>query len=150
MKYLCLLFILFAINANAQPLFKEKYKDCTLEKPCYYCGDAIASYKKGLSERLQRSINNGQHKWVGTNGNMYFEIEVDSTGHSCVRSIKDEIPMWDVKNVLTTSINNLYDWQPAILDGHPINSTLILRIHFLGYRASFTFLPPDDPSILRH
>lgn len=85
----------------------------------------------------------GGHKWQHV-----FEIEVDSTGHSCVKSIKDEIPMWDVKNVLRTSINGLYDWQPATSDGHAINSTLIIKVHFLGYRASYTFLKPDDPSIL--
>jgi hypothetical protein len=104
----------------------------------------VAHYKKRLNERFQFSLDHGQQRWVGTTGTMYFEVEVDSTGHSCVRSIKDEIPMPDVRNTLRMSINQLYDWQPAILNGRPINSTVIIKTHFLGYRANITFVKPGD------
>ena len=144
MKYLFLLFSFFTVSAKAQVLFNEKYKDCGNDKPCYYCGDSAAYYKKRINERLQYSMDHSMQKWMGTSGHMYFELSVDSSGHSCVKSIKDEVHMSDLKNTLRMSINELYDWQPAILNGHPINSTLIIDIHFLGNRASINFVKPDD------
>jgi hypothetical protein len=144
MKYLCLLLTLLATNAKAQFLFGQKYKDCINDKPCYYCGDTVAHYKKRLNERLQYSLDHGMQRWVGTSGTMYFEVEIDSTGHSCVKSTRDDIPMSDVRNTLRMSINQLYDWQPAILNGRPINSTVIIKTHFLGYRANITFIKPGD------
>jgi len=141
MKYLCLLFSLFTADAKAQVLFSEKYRDC-ITKPCYYCGDTVARYKKRINERLQYSMDHGLQKWVGTVGHMRFELEVDSSGHSCVKSIGDEVRMSDVKNTLRMCINGLYDWQPAILNGRPINSTLIIDIHFLGNVANISFVKP--------
>ncbi len=143
MKYICLLLILFTVSAKAQVLFDEEYKDCNTNKPCYYCGDSVAHYKKRIDERLQYTIDHGLHKWMSTSGHMYFEFEVDSTGHSCVKSIKDETHMSDMKNNLRICINGLYDWQPAILNGHPINSTLIIDLRFLGNRATVGFVKPD-------
>ena len=144
MKYVCILLCLFTISAKAQVQFNEKYTDCINDKPCYYCGDSVAHYKKRLNERLQYSMDHGIQKWVGTSGHMYFEIEVDSTGHSCVKGIKDEVHMSDVKNTLRICINELYDWRPAISNGHAINSTLIIDIHFQGYRANIDFVKPDE------
>ena len=144
MKYLCLLLCLISVGAKAQVLFNEKYNDCINGKPCYYCGDSMAQYKNRLNERLQHSVDHGLHKWVGTSGHMYFEIEVDSTGHSCVKSIKDEVHMADVKRSLKMCINGLYEWQPAISNGHSINSTLIIDIRFLDNRASINFVKPND------
>ena len=144
MKYLCLLLSAFTLHANAQVLFGEKYKDCNNDKPCYYCGDSVAHYKKRINERLQYGLDHGLQKWVGTSGHMYFEIEVDSTGHSCVKSIKDDVHMSDLKNTQRVCINGLYDWQAAILNGRAINSTLIIDLHFLGNRASINFVKPGD------
>ena len=144
MKYLYLLLCLFTVSAKAQMLLSEKYKDCYNDKPCYYCGDTVAQYKKRIDKRLQYALDHGLQKWVGTSGHMYFEMEVDSAGHSCVRSIKDEVHMSDVKNTLRMCINGLYDWQPAILNGHAINSTLIIDIHFLGNRANINFVKSTD------
>ncbi len=144
MKYLCLFLCLSAVNAKAQALFNEKYKDCNSVKPCYYCGDSMAHYKKRIHERLQYAMDHGLQKWVGTSGHKYFEIEVDSTGHSCVKSIKDEVHMSDVKNTERMCINGLYDWQPAISDGRPINSTLIIDLHFLNNYANVSFVKPIE------
>jgi len=102
----------------------------------------VARYKKRINERLQYSMDHGLQKWVGTVGHMRFELEVDSSGHSCVKSIGDEVRMSDVKNTLRMCINGLYDWQPAILNGRPINSTLIIDIHFLGNVANISFVKP--------
>ena len=145
MKYLpILLFFFVTVSAKAQVLFNEKYTECNDIKPCYYCGDSTAHYKKRIDERLNYSMKHGMQRWVNTAGHMYFEIEVDSTGHSCVRSIKDDVHIWDVKNTLRVCINGLYDWQPASSGNHAINSTLIIDVHFLGQRANISFVKPSD------
>ena len=144
MKRLCVLFILFSTGVNAQYLFNEKYKDCISDTPCYYCGDAPARYKRDIRQRLQHGLDHGLQKWVGTVGHMRFEVEVDSTGHSCVKSIGDEVRMSDVKNTLRMTINGLYDWQPALLNGHIINSTVIIDLHFLNNRAYIELVKPGD------
>lgn len=144
MKYFYLLLILFAVSAKGQVLFKEKYTECISGKPCYYCGDSVAFYKKMINKRLQYALDNGRQKWMGTSGHMYFEIEVDSTGHSCVTSIRDDVRMSDLKNTMRMCINGLYDWQPAILNGHAINSTQIIDLYFIGNRAGISFVKPGD------
>jgi hypothetical protein len=79
---------------------------------------------------------------VSTGGRIFFEILVDSTGHSCVHSIKDETHMADIKDNVRRCINNLWDWNPAETDHHPINSTVILELHFIGNVAQIRFVKP--------
>jgi hypothetical protein len=144
MKYICLLLTFLTLSAKAQTLFSEKYKECIVDSPCYYCGDTVAHYKRDFVKRIQYNIDHGLMKWMETSGRMFLEVQVDSTGHSCVRSIKDETRMWDVKNTVRMAINQLYDWTPAISDHHPINSTVILEAHFVGSRASVRFIKRQD------
>ncbi len=145
MKYLFLALCFWAQSATAQFLFKEKYKDCTTDSACYYCGDKIASYKSGgLVYKLQKWTERGGAKWMHTSGRIYFEIEIDATGHSCVRSIKDETHMADLKDELRRCINNIYDWQPAIKDNKRISSTVILSLYFLSNVSEIEFVSPED------
>jgi hypothetical protein len=142
--YSLIALIFFAMTAKAQVPFNEKYKDCTTSDTCFYCGDTPAHYKKSILDRIQRSLEHGTVQWMSTSGRIFFEVEVDSTGHSCVRSIKDETHMSDIKNNLRSCINNLWDWAPAESSHRAINSTVILELHFIGDNASVRFVRPGD------
>ena len=145
MKYHYLITIIFFVqSAIAQTLFKDKYRDCTKDTSCYYCGDKPASFKRSLSQQLQRSVEHGTVKVMSTSGRMFFEIQVDSTGHSCVSSSKDETNMRDVKDNIRRCINNLWDWTPAQVNQHPINSTVIVELHFVDDFVSLRFIKPGE------
>lgn len=144
MKYSLLSLLLFTISAKAQVPFERQYKDCAEVSPCFYCGDIPAHYKKSISGKIQSSLDHGSAKWMSTSGRIFFEIQVDSIGHSCVHSIKDETHMSDVKENIRRCINNLWDWSPAELAHHPINSTVILELHFIGDDANVRFVKPEE------
>ncbi len=144
MKYLLTTLLLYAFTANAQVPFTKKYKDCDITDTCLYCGDTRATYTKNIAGKFQRSLDHSSVKWMSTSGRLYFEIAVDSTGHSCVLSIKDEVHMNDLTENIRRCINNLWDWTPAKLGGRAINSTVILELYFIGDAASVKFIKPED------
>ena len=132
----CLIPLIFlSFTVKAQVPFNDKYKDCATVDPCLYCGDTPARYKSDLVERIQRNLDRGASRWMSTSGRMFFEILVDSTGHSCVLSIKDETHVADVKDNIRRCINNLWDWAPAQLNHRAVNSTVILESYFIGGAA---------------
>lgn len=136
--------MLYAFTAQAQLPFEKQYRDCISDSACYYCGDVPARYKKNIAEKLQWSLDHGTVKWIGTSGLMLFEVQVDSTGHSCVRSIKDQVHMSDLKDNIRRYINNMWDWTPAQSNGHPIGSTVLIELHFVGNEALVRFIKPKD------
>ena len=147
MKYYLIALTFFAITAKAQVPFNEKYRDCVADSPCYYCGDVPARYKKtprDIRDRIQWSLDHGAIKWMSTSGRIFYEIQVDSTGHACVQSIKDETHMADVKENVRRCINGLRDWHPAEWDHHRINSTIILQLYFIGNIANVKFVKPNE------
>jgi len=130
--YLLIILFFCTFIANGQKLFDEGYSDCNCAKACLYCGDSAAYPRIKIAEYIRRKIEHSPNHFVQTSGRMLFEICVDSTGHPCVLSVKDEIHMWDVKNTIRNSINEMEAWHPALLAGRPISSTVILKIHFVG------------------
>ncbi len=144
MKYFITLISYLLQQQTAQLPFPKKYKDCDIKDTCIYCGDIHAMYTKNITSKIQRSLDHGAAKWMSTSGRIFYEINVDSTGHSCVLSIKDEVHMSDLTENVRRCINNLWDWTPAMLAGHPINSTVILELYFIGDAASVKFIKPEE------
>lgn len=144
MKIYPIALLFFALSSSAQGPVDKKYKDCDAEDTCYYCGDVPARYKKNIRDRIQWCLDHGTVKWMSTGGRTFFEIQVDSMGHSCVRSTKDETHMADVTDNVRRCINGLWDWHPAETDHHPINSTVMLELHFVGNRAQVRFVSPVE------
>lgn len=144
MKLLLLSLFFLAFAADAQITFDKKYKDCNEADTCFYCGDTPAMYQKNIAGKIQWSLEHGAVKWMSTSGRMYYEIQVDSTGRSCVLAVKDDAHMTDVRENVRRCINNLRDWVPAELDRKPINSTLIMELYFVGSEATVRFVKPKD------
>ena len=132
--FLLLLFCSSCINASAQGLFDEQFDDCPIMKPCVYCGDTAAHFTRGLSkyfaDKITHSIYNSTYNLK--NFNVLYEVFIDSAGRPCVTSIeslgfgyslqvKDDIRRW---------IADMDDWKPAVKQGKPINSTVILEFKF--------------------
>jgi len=133
MKIHLLTLILFcSLSASGQGLFLDKYDNCRDAIPCLYCGDTVAHPSQNLNEfikwELEHSNNGGRFGKIGLK--VIFEIYIDSTGHPCVLSIKDESFNWGLKDYLRRSINSMPNWIPAIKNGKPINSTVLLQVDF--------------------
>jgi len=135
--YLPILFTLLSFGAKAQGLFEEKFKHCDVADTCLYCGDKTAHYGKDMTKFFIWKIEHAGHGYNSRSGNAFFEILVDSTGHSCLISEHNRyLDYYFINDMHMWIDNDMPDWVPATRNGHPINSTVILnfemRVNWLG------------------
>ncbi|MCD6012699.1 MAG: hypothetical protein K0Q79_2561 [Flavipsychrobacter sp.] len=138
--YLLLLLSIFTLSAHSQGLFEEKYDDCSSIKPCRYCGDTLPRPPINFREKIAQKIETrpSGYSWIKP-GKLLYEILIDSTGHSCIVSIDDQLLCYEMKQDILEVINDMFRWKPAVLFGRPINATMVLQFDFgkTTYRMRF-------------
>lgn len=115
-----------ACTAKGQ-IFEEEFKDCKDPQRCLYCGDTIAMPTTSLTKYFKRKIEHAPYGYDAKYGKINFELYVDSTGHPCVISIEDRGLNWQLKNDFRVWLGEMKEWRPAIRNGRPINSNIILQ-----------------------
>jgi len=131
---LALAFILLSITTKGQGKFEEKYDDCGSKETCFYCGDTVAHYKKSLGEYFKWQIEHSYNirRYVTKDFDVLYEVFVDSTGRTCVTSVQSIGAGWSwlMKDDIRKWLIDMPDWTPAIKNGLPINSSVIVEISF--------------------
>ena len=137
MKLIAILILsLCTLSAGAQGLFGEKYHNCVKRDMCLYCGDTVAHFD-GLSKHFEWQISHSPNGYEARNFTAYYEVSVDSAGHACVISVRNlgTATSWAMKDDILRWINEMPAWKPALKNGQPINSSVILK--FKLYRSFF-------------
>jgi hypothetical protein len=142
--YLLLLLSLCAQSVRSQGLFEEKYDECVAIPRCLYCGDPLPEPPYNFRRLIIDKIHSSPMGYNFRDGKLMFEILVDSTGHPCVASIDDQVYCADMKKDILMILNDMRNWKPAKVNGHRINSTMILQFDFLSYKYTFHFLKRDE------
>ncbi len=130
----------------AQGLFSEKFKECAVTTPCFYCGDTPAHYSKPIVSyiigKINSSVNNSNY--ILKNFDVQYEMLIDSSGHTCVTSIQSLGFgfSWQIKDDIRKWLTNMPDWQPAKKDGKSINSSVILKLKFVANMMQGKFVEP--------
>lgn len=145
--YLVLILSLYAVFARSQGLFEEKYDECSIIKPCRFCGDTLPQPPYNFNRLIIDRIHNTPWGYNLRTGKLLFEILIDSTGQACVVSIDDQVYCADMKKDILIAINEMHNWKPAILFGHPINATMVLQFDFVNAKYNFHFLDRKDVPI---
>jgi hypothetical protein len=132
--YLQALFLLLALSAKAQGLFDEKFKSCIQDSSCIYCGDTMAHYTKDLTDYVAWNVNHSYNntRYELKNFDVMYEVFVDSAGRTCVVSDKSLGVGWSwlMKDDVRKWLTNMPDWKPAVKNGKPINSSVIIEAVF--------------------
>lgn len=127
MKYSFLLILAFiSSSAWGQILFERECKDCLTDNICLYCGDSPARPSVKLGKYLQKRLDKAQFEYNGRGLEMRFQIYVDAAGKVCVLSIDDRYDMWQLRKDLLIELNHMPNWAPALKDGQPIGSSMVL------------------------
>lgn len=133
MKFSVLLILAFITSsAWSQVIFKYDFKDCEPSDICMYCGDSVARPTVKVAKYVQKRMNRAHFEYNGGGRKMRFQVHIDAVGKLCVISIDDKYDMWQLRKDLRVELNNMPNWIPAMKDGQPIASTIILE--FTCYR----------------
>jgi len=141
--------LLGAVSVSAQGLFEEKYKACMVDTACIYCGDSMAWYPENLTHwvvnKIEHSVNNSMYEIRSFD--VLYEVLVDSTGRSCVVSIRSvgASYSWLLKEDIRKWLTGLAGWHPATKNGVAINSTLIIEASFRSNFFGMKLASPPTP-----
>jgi hypothetical protein len=149
-RILLLLFLLplsLAQSAIAQGVFVEKFDDCSNGVTCFYCGDTMAHYSKNLTEYIGWNFNHSCFQLEMKNFDVKYEVFVDSTGRTCVVSdnFNGASMSWLLKDDVRKWLTNMPDWKPAIKNGIPINSSIIVEAFFQNNFIRAKYAKPPIP-----
>lgn len=141
------IFTLYSLSVQAQGKFEEKYDDCGGKGTCFYCGDSIAHYKEQLGKYFKWQIEHSYNirRYDTRNFDVLYEVYVDSTGRTCVTSIQS-IGLgssWLMKDDVRKWLIDMPDWTPAIKNGTPINSSVIIELSFRNNFFSANYISPE-------
>ena len=147
--FLQITFTFFSLSAMSQGIFDEKFDNCNGGVPCFYCGDSVAHYTKDLNGYFAWNINHSYNnsRYVLKSFDVMYEVFVDSAGHACVISIKSIGVGWSwlLKDDIRKWINTMRDWKPAIKNGSPINSSVVIECNFRENFLWSKYVQPPAP-----
>lgn len=147
--FIWLVLVLVCQAANAQGLFEDKYKGCLADTACVYCGDSMAYYPGNLTKYIVDKIEHSVHTsmYELRSFDVFYEVFVDSSGTSCVVSFRSmgASYSWLLRDDIRKWLTGLPGWHPAVKDGHPINSTLIIEAAFRNNFLGLSLAGPPEP-----
>ncbi len=144
-KYITLISLLvIVVTTHAQGLLEEKYDDCNSKDTCLYCGDKKAHFHQKLTDYFKWQIEHAVHGYDMKSGDIFYEVVIDTNGHSCVLSVKNRGNNWDMKNDIRSWINQMEGWVPAQKNGNKIASTVLLDFQFRVNWMSVHYVQPED------
>lgn len=127
----------YGSNCFSQPRdnFIAFQSSCNVGSFCIDCGNPQANYPTDLTSYFLSRIDT--EKVMSIAGLITYQIIVDSLGQACCKSIKNNTYNSD-QEVLALNLQNIIsgmtEWQWALREGRPENSSLLLNvwIHIQG------------------
>ena len=116
------------LTGFSQHLYKEKFPSCYINGFCLDCGTVKSDYDGRLDSFI---VNNLSPKSINNlSGLIEVQILVDSTGHCCLMSMKNESNFESKKLKLEQLFESMNNWKPALKNTTPINASLCFQLNF--------------------
>ncbi len=130
MKRLSLVMLLLLLSFIGFSQVNRYHTDCDPASFCNDCGDTKAEYNSHLIKYFEKQVN-----WAimsRVSGVVVVRVLVDSTGTPCAygfynHSTVDKQGIRDLE--LDGIIQKMEKWKPAIVDGQPVNASVLLAIY---------------------
>lgn len=130
MKYTILFLLLFSASLVSFAQGNLYSNTCTEQDYCNDCGETKAMYAGKLTRYFEREVD-----WViisRMSGVVVVRVLVDTAGNPCAQKFYNQTTA-DVQSIrdlgLEKIIRRMGKWTPAMQDGRPVNSAIMLAIY---------------------
>jgi len=113
-----------------QHLYPEKFDNCQLHQFCLDCGEPKAGAPHDLEKELLENLNSKYLRKIA--GSIEVQILIDTLGNPCLLSAKNESNIKTDKLDIQSAIHSTSKWSPAISQEKSINSSVSLKLNFVG------------------